>query len=551
MLKLMLMLFRTSRSALLTTLLFGLASGASSAALLSVITQSLERPYEERIRLGLAFCGLAVVAMLTRAGSQLLLNRMHQTIIMDLRRRLARRFLAATLRQLEQLGSHRVLSSMTGDTAMVGLGMTAMPEVFISITIVTGSLVYLAWLSWKLLLVMVAFLVVGSIAYSWATSPALRLRHQVRQNEEGLIKRFISLMQGGKELRLHRPRRNAFLEQSMDPLMRTIRDQWVRAESLFVLASSGGTFLYMIIIGLLLFVMPRFSPITPSMLMSYTLVILYVQQPLGSILSAMAYVNRAVVALENLQKLGLSLTPENEEPRVLPPESEARLRAFKQIELRGITHTYRHENEDGAFTLGPIDLTLNQGELLFLVGGNGSGKTTLAKLITGLYSPEAGELLVDGTPIRDPERDDYRQLFSAVFFDFHLFDQLLGLSSPDQLDQAQHYLSKLLLDRKVHIKDGSFSTTDLSQGQRKRLALLTAYLEDRPFYIFDEWAADQDPTFKEIFYREILPDLKRLGKTVLVISHDDRYFQLADRLLHLEAGRLTSTTAPRLERVGT
>ncbi|MFP2911033.1 cyclic peptide export ABC transporter [Pyxidicoccus sp. 3LFB2] len=551
MLKLLILLFRTSRSSLLAILLFGLASGASSAALLSVITQALQRPFEERMRLGLAFCGLAVVAMLTRAGSQLLLNGMHQRIVMDLRRRLARRFMATSLRVLEQTGSHRVLASMSSDTAMVGVGMTTMPEVFISITIVMGSLAYLAWISWKMLLLVLAFLAVGTMAYSRATAPAMKLRQQVRQHEEGLIKRFISLMQGAKELRLHRPRRNAFLERQVDPLVLSIRSLWLRAENLFVMASSGGMFLYMFIIGLLLFVMPRFSPVTQTVLVSYTLVILYVQQPLGAILSAMAYVNRAVVALENLQKLGLTLVPESEASMALPPETPPRLRSFQQIELRGITHTYRHENEDGAFMLGPIDLTMKKGELLFLVGGNGSGKTTLAKLITGLYSPEAGEIVVDGEPIGDLERDDYRQLFSAVFFDFHLFDQLLGLSSPEQLEQAQHYLAKLLLDRKVQLRDGTFSTTELSQGQRKRMALLTAYLEDRPFYIFDEWAADQDPSFKEIFYKELLPDLKRLGKSVLVITHDDRYFHLADRLLHLEMGRLTPMAPPHLERVGT
>ena len=551
MLKLLVMLLRTSRRSLLFTLIFGLASGASSAALLSLINQALERPFEERTQLGLAFCGLAVLAMLTRAGSQVLLNGMHQDIVMDLRQRLGRQFLATSLRHLEQTGSHRMLSSMSSDTVMVGVGMTALPEVFISITILAGSLVYLAWVSWKILLVMLGFLVVGSLGFSQVTSPAIRLRHAVRQNENLLFKRFQSLMDGAKELRLHRPRRHEFLERVLDPLARDIRTQWVKAENVFALASSGGMFLYMFVIGLLLFVMPRFSPVTQAAMVSYTLVILYVQQPLSIILGTMAYVNRAVVALENLQKLGLSLTPETDSPPALPAETPARLSSFRTLELKGITHTYRRENDDGSFTLGPIDLAVNRGELLFLVGGNGSGKTTLAKLLTGLYAPEGGQLLVDGQPLRDEERDEYRQLFSAVFFDFHLFDQLLGLGSPAHLDQARHYLSKLLLDRKVKIENGSFSTTELSQGQRKRLALLTAYLEDRPFYIFDEWAADQDPSFKEIFYKELLPDLKRLGKTVLVISHDDRYFHLADRLLHIDAGRLTPMAQPRLEQVGT
>ena len=152
--------------------------------------------------------------------------------------------------------------------------------------------------------------------------------------------------------------------------------------------------------------------------------------------------------------------------------------------------------------------------------------------------PNAGEIRLDGQPITDENREWYRQLFSVVFSDFYLFENLLGLSSAGLDAQAQHYLEQLQLDHKIQVTDGVLSTTALSQGERKRLALLTAYLEDRHIYIFDEWAADQDPQFKDIFYTTLLPALKAKGKTVLVISHDERYFVLADRLLKLDDGKL-------------
>ena len=176
--------------------------------------------------------------------------------------------------------------------------------------------------------------------------------------------------------------------------------------------------------------------------------------------------------------------------------------------------------------------------LVFIVGGNGSGKSTLAKLIAGLYVPDAGEILLDGILVDDRNRELYRQLFSTVFADFYLFDRLLGLGLQDLDAQAKTYLEQLQLTHKVTIENGKLSTTALSQGQRKRLALLTAYLEDRPIYLFDEWAADQDPFFREIFYQQLLPELKQRGKAVLVISHDDRYFHLADRLLKLDYGQI-------------
>ena len=90
------------------------------------------------------------------------------------------------------------------------------------------------------------------------------------------------------------------------------------------------------------------------------------------------------------------------------------------------------------------------------------------------------------------------------------------------------------------LSQSGFSTTHLSHGQRQRLALLGAYLEDRPIYVFDEWAANQEPQFRNIFYRQILPELKARGKLAVVISHDDRYFDVADRLIRLTSGVLAA-----------
>jgi putative ATP-binding cassette transporter len=211
---------------------------------------------------------------------------------------------------------------------------------------------------------------------------------------------------------------------------------------------------------------------------------------------------------------------------------------WQRLELIGVTHSYRRDDEDGNFTLGPIDLALGRGELIFLIGGNGSGKTTLAKLLTGLYEPEAGEIRFDGQTINSDNRVAYRQYFSAVFSDFYLFESLLGLQPPALDELAREYLKQLQLDTKVQVTGGKFSTTQLSQGQRKRLALLIACLEDRPIYLFDEWAADQDPYFKDVFYLRILPELKARGKTIIVISHDERYYRIADRIIKLDYGQL-------------
>ncbi|HXM69499.1 MAG TPA: cyclic peptide export ABC transporter, partial [Thermoanaerobaculia bacterium] len=213
-------------------------------------------------------------------------------------------------------------------------------------------------------------------------------------------------------------------------------------------------------------------------------------------------------------------------------------RSFKEIAFEDVVFHYHDTDSGRAFTVGPINLTFKPGETVFIAGGNGSGKTTLAKLLVGLYEPESGEIRFAGRRITAENRHLLREHFSVVFADFFLFERLLGLDRPVLDDEALRYLRELRLERKVRVEEGFLSTLDLSQGQRKRLALLTAYLEDRPLYLFDEWAADQDPTFKEIFYLEILPGLKAKAKTVFVISHDDRYYQLADRIIKLEDGKV-------------
>ena len=236
-----------------------------------------------------------------------------------------------------------------------------------------------------------------------------------------------------------------------------------------------------------------------------------------------------------MNKLGLSLTADVDQ--VSQHDSPA---VAEEIRLHEVAFRYASEDGSEFFSVGPLTLTLPPGRIVFIVGGNGSGKSTFAKILTGLYPPSSGTISVGDRIVQDSDRDDYRQRFAAVFADFHLFETLLGIEDTNVDSAAAELLERLQLSHKVSVTGGAFSTLDLSTGQRKRLALLTAYLEDRPFYLFDEWAADQDPTFKHIFYFNILLDLRSRGKTVFVITHDDRYFHVADRIIKLDFGNVVS-----------
>jgi putative ATP-binding cassette transporter len=447
---------------------------------------------------------------------------------------LCRRILESPLKHLEEMGGHRILNVLTTDVAMVAHAMNGIPSLAVSLVILVGGAAYLGWLSLGLMLAVAAFCLTGMAGYWYAIVHVKRFVKRSRESQDVLLKHVRELMEGLKELKMHHVRRQQFLERALEPAELTRgRDRFI-CDSLYEGAVAVGRLLFFVAIGLLLFVWPRFFPTDSGTLTGYVLTILYLMSPVEQIMAWVPFMAYASVSVEHLNRLGLQLQTMEREPLALTP-----IDGWEQIELAGVTHEYRREGQTRGFVLGPIDLVLRPGEIVFIVGGNGSGKTTLAKLLTGLYVPQDGEIRLDGRPVTAENREGYRQLFSAVFDNALVFESLWGLEAADLDERAGRYLRQLGLDHLVNVNGGTFSTTALSRGQRKRLALLTAYLEDRPIYVFDEWAADQDPAFRKVFYLELLPELKRRGKTVVAITHDDRYFECADSLVRLEVGKLS------------
>jgi putative ATP-binding cassette transporter len=527
---------RHARAVLIIVIICGVASGLINTALLAIVNATLREAEPTGRGMVLSFIGFCIVLPIVRFISEVLLVRLASGTIFDLRMRLCRRILSAPLRLLEELGTHRLLATLTDDIPSISSALTTLPLLCMHSAIVVGCLIYLGWLSSWMLLGVLAFMVIAVVSYQFAMTKALYYFRRAREQWDMLFKDFRSLTEGSKELKLHRRRREAFLSQVLRSTAQSLRRDQVTANTIYNGARSWGQVLIFVLIGLLLFVLPGFSTVSHQARIGYTLIILYLMTPLEVILNAVPSLGRAKVAVQKVESLGL-LLPSDDESTAQSSRKEG-TRAWQRLELKGVTHTYYRESADDNFILGPIDLSFHPGELVFMTGGNGSGKTTFAKLLTGLYTPESGEITLDGIPVTDETRDDYRQNFSVVFADFYLFERLLGLDATATDARAHDYLRQLHLEHKVKVEGGALSTTNLSQGQRKRLALLTAYLDDRPFYIFDEWASDQDPVFKKIFYYQLLPELKSRGKTVLVISHDETYYHVADRIAKLDYGKL-------------
>ncbi|HEY6802661.1 MAG TPA: cyclic peptide export ABC transporter [Pyrinomonadaceae bacterium] len=533
-------LLRSSLGAVSLAVLAGIVAGVSNTGLLIVINSVLSQSNVPRQTLIRSFVLLCLTMLVSRAASWIFLVQLAHRVTFKLRLELATRILGAPLQQLEKLGAPSLLATLTDDVSVISDALATAPMLGVHIVVVITCLAYLGWLSWSVLLGVFGFLGVGVLGYQIPLRRALSYLGASRRELDSLLKHFRSLIDGNKELKLHRSRRDAFFHDQLETSALSFRRKAAAGDAVYAFTASFGHLWFFILVGLVLFALPAWQSTNSTTTIGYSLVIIYLMPPLEVIMNALPILGRANIALQKIEEMGFSLQTEGVAGAVKKPSD-----VYQSLQLQGVTHSYRNQDGDG-FKLGPIDLNFQPAELVFLVGGNGSGKTTLAKLLTGLYAPDEGALYLNGEKITDATRDDYRQLFSTVFSDFHLFETLLGLNTDALDEQALNYLRRLQLDRKVQVRDGVLSTTELSHGQRKRLALLTAYLEDRPFYVFDEWAADQDPLFKEIFYLRLLPELKARGKTVVVISHDDRYFHIADRLLKFNYGKIESAQSAAL-----
>jgi putative ATP-binding cassette transporter len=527
---------RHSRLKVMSSVVTGLLSGIGYISMLAVINAALAPGAKRNLVAG--FIALCALVPITRLSSQALLNVISTEAVFEIRLHLCRRILATPLRTLEEVGSHRLLACLTDDVTSISSALSMVPVLFMHGAIILTSLSYMGWLSWRLLLVVLAFMGFGVLTYSFPMRQAGRYLRLMRGKTDALFGHFRGLIHGSKELKLHRRRRESFVASAVAPTADAIRRSGFLAQTIYTASSVWGNILFFIAIGLLVFLWAGRWHLDAHVLSGYTLTLLYMVTPMETLFQTLPILGRAAAAIANLEQLGVELETVPAEPK---GGTGASFSGWQRLELVGVRYAYRSTADDPdaePFTIGPLDLDFRAGETVFIVGGNGSGKSTLAKVLTGLYTPDAGEIRLDGTSITDSNRDDYRQMFSVVFSDPFLFQTLLGLEDEAIARYGELYLDRLHLSSKVKIRNGELSTVDLSHGQRKRLALLIAYLEDRSIYFFDEWAADQDPQYRATFYREILPELKARGKTVFVVSHDDQYYELGDRLIKLDYGQV-------------
>ena len=296
---------------------------------------------------------------------------------------------------------------------------------------------------------------------------------------------------------------------------------------------------FYILVGIAVFVLPVIFKNYSHSVQSITTSIMFLVGALGGIVGNIPPLAQASASAEELLLLEEKLNKiQYSDDNAAEGEQFA---AMKSLELKNVVYQYDESKGDKSFIIGPVSYLFEPGKIYFVRGNNGSGKSTLIRLLIGLYKPTSGGIYYNGKMVSQPASPEYRNLFSVVFSDFHLFKKLYGIYSADE-SVINATIDLLGMSQKIKISDNCFSDIDLSTGQRKRIALVTAILEDRPIIVLDEWASDQDPEFRKYFYEFILPELKKRGKTIIAITHDDHYYSMSDHLIKIQNGLLAQST---------
>ena len=457
--------------------------------------------------------------------------------LQNVRVRLSKKLLNSSLHNLEQDNDVSRFSALSQSANMISQSAMHVIAGAEALIVIVFAGFYLLWLSPAGFLVAVVLIVITIFLLVQHYRLSYQELARASTQEGQFLSRSVSVLKGFKQLKLNQAHSQAIYAE-----MQGIAEGTYRLKSRANIRLFEDILFTNIMFYILLMVIVFFLP---NLLGSYVYgaevlfpiiaTVLFMMEPVYTLSESLPNISKANVAVTGLYNLEEHLDVQAERPQQL---MDCQPEGFKQILLHNVKFTYRNVEQQPLFTTGPVSLQIVRGETLFITGSNGSGKSTLIKLLTGLYCPESGTLCIDDYPVEAQHREHYRSIFASVFSDFHLFERVHGDPDPAEVKQ---WIDRLGLSGKTSFEEGRFTRKDLSTGQRKRLALITAIIQQRPVLVLDEFAADQDAAFRKEFYKSILPELTAMGKTLILITHDDQYFSHADRVIYLDAGQLSES----------
>ena len=460
-----------------------------------------------------------------------------EAIIHKLRVRIMDMIRRSELLEVEKIGRSRIVAAVTSDAAVLTQASNMLCFTIQGAVLIFFVGLYLAYLSLAAFFLTVVIVVGAGTIFHYKNKRLAEQKSESAAWERRLYDRLTDFLNGFKEVRLNKARSDDLYADASEVSMTAANIKIRTQAETFKMIVTSQISMY-VLLGAVVFVAPNLSDsLGGTSIAKATTALLFIVGACFGLVQAIPILLNANSAADRIARLEGAL--ETALSAVEPREITARKR-FDKIEMQNIVFRYTDRFSDTVFKIGPIDFTLNAGELVFITGGNGSGKSTFLRVLAGLYPPDSGEIYVDGVRINDNTRDDYRALMSAIFFDYHLFQRLYGIDDPDPAE-LDRLFRKFRLEDKTGLSNGEFRTLDLSGGQRRRLALIVSMLEKRPIMLLDEWTAEQDPEYRRKFYDELLPEMLQAGATIIVITHDDRYLDelhLPSRKIRMDEGRI-------------
>lgn len=517
-------------------------AGLANAGVLAIINTAAENAsnaHENGRMLGLFIVTIALYVYAQRYILFMSVTEV-EAILSGIRVAVADRLRRTDLESLERLGRAEIFGVVARETQNISQAASTLAMAMQAMMMVAFSVGYLAILSRTAFVITVLMSAVGIMLHLRRIKALSAMLGEAQQKENEFLGLLTHLIDGFKEVRLRKARSDDLFRE-LSNVSYTVLDVKTRTGREFSAHYIFAQVMFYALLAAIVFLLPRFGTEYTSLVLKLTAAILFIIGPLGSIVSSIPVWSSANVAAQNIFDLEARLDAASAGDRNGRPEADPPAR-FSRLALQRVVFQYPDRGTGSVFRLGPIDLEARAGEILFIVGGNGSGKSTLLKALTGLYHPQSGSITLDGTLLAQDSAVWYRSHFAAVFSEYHLFERLYGLYDVAP-ERVRELLATMQISDKTAFENGRFTTLDLSHGQRKRLALLVAILEDRPILVLDEWAADQDPPFRRYFYEELLPSLKREGRTIIAVTHDDKYFGMADRVVKMEYGEFLPAAA--------
>lgn len=513
-------------------------SGLSNAGLLAIINYSTSKITHNsfNFKLIIIFIIVFLIYVITKNRALKLAAVFAENVVYNVRERIVKYLMGTELLNFEHIGRAEIYTRLTKDTNEISGSASLIANGIQAAVLVFFAIIYLGFINITAFIITVAMLGIAISNYFFNSNKIRNEIGEATSLETVYFEKLNEVTGGFKEIKLSQSKKNDLFIGKIQFISNKLKEKKIITSSkmsfYFVFAQA---FFYTLL-GAMVFIVPVIDKDVLTEVAKITPTILFIIIPLGDAIGTFDTINRATVAVFNLSQLEERLSK-----IAFNAKDDTALKGifknYKNITFKDLSFVYRDEAGKELFGIGPIDFEIVKGHITFIVGGNGSGKSTFVKLITGLYQPDNGNVFVDDLQVEANDLQEYRELFGVIFSDFFLFSELYGIKGLEERNVLK-LLKQMQLSEKSGYKNGAFTNLNLSTGQKKRLAMISVMLEDKDIFVFDEWAADQDPEFRKYFYDVLIMDFKALGKTIIAITHDDHYYSKADTIYKMEYGKL-------------